>query len=392
MRKALVLMLITSVLITGAGCCAQDPPQTAAPTKETSGDVIIISPTAPYTADPQAPTVHAISLPTIQRDTVAKDGTLIFQCAYQDPVLYLDDLQAQNAISQHLQRCTQTFLQEADLIMAAAQQDYDCQAGWTPYFAKLSYDAVRIDPQVLSLQCTIQSYDGSAHPSQYTMSATYDLTTLTPLNFGQIMVEDWSREDMVRKLLEVLEPSAPFLYEDYTQKISDMFIGDISWFPDWCLTNEGLCFLFPPYSIAPADSGIIRAQIPYAQLDGLLEETFHPQHTASNGSIYIDSYDPAQTDRFRHISRLTISEQGTPFLLYPDATISDVTLESGHITETGFQPERTLFAADPMSHGDALLIQADMEQIILRLTYRSEGQQVSTLLQYDPETDQVTFQ
>ena len=392
MRKALVLILITSILITGAGCCAQDTTQTAAPTKETSGDVIIISPTAPYTADSLAPAIHAIALPTVQLDPAAEDGTVIFQCTYQDPTLYLDDPQAQNTISQHLRQRTDAFLQEAQLIMAAAQKDYEGQTGWAPYLAQLSYDAVRIDPQVLSLRCTIQSYDGSAHPTQYTMSATYDLTTLVPLNFGEIMVEDWSREEMVRKLLEVLEPSAPALYEDYAQKISDMFLGGISWFPDWCLTNEGLCFLFPPYSLAPADCGIIHAQIPYAQLDGLLKENYHPQRTASNGSVYIEAYDPDRADRFRHISRLTISDQGAAFLLYPDATVSDLTLEAGKLSEAGFQAERTLFAAEPMSHGDALLILADTEQTVLRLTYRSKGQQVSTLLHYDPETDQFTFQ
>lgn len=392
MKKPIALFLVLCLLAAGAGCSAPQDQGTAVPTPAVTNDVIIVSPTAPFEVEPTTPSACSLYLPPVHQSVNAEDGVLIYSCTHQDMTLHMEDTQLQEAIQADLTAWNQAFLDDAVKTREQAEQDYAAQDGWIPYSTARQLEQLRIDSRVLSLWCSQKSYNGSPHPTLSATAITYDLTTGTRLTLSDVLAENWSRDDLILDLCAQLAPRADDLYPDYEHRITEMFSGENSWTPEWCLTVEGLCFLFTPYSISPPDSGIIAVQIPLEELDGLIRETYLPLPTAANGSIYSQLFRQEDADRFTDLTELPLSPQGPRFLLYPDATVSELRIETIDQTADGFQPQHLVFAADTLCHGSALLLQADLQETPLRLTYRSEAQQISVLIHYDPKTDQLTLQ
>lgn len=386
MKKTVALLLVLGVILGGAGCSAPEPQEPSRSAPPQTKDVAA-APTVPL-ADPVPDLpMYAVVMEPVTETVRAEDGTEVFKCSYPQIQVILDGCETEAAVTADLQSRLEELIQDADTIRHSAQTDYAGQEHWTAYYAQVDYQLTRLDQKVMSMFAQFEYYSGGTHPSQFTGSVTYDLSDGRELTLGDILVEDWSVEALTQKVCAALSDKAQTLYPDYETVIRDRFTGDMEGSKDWYLTGEGLCFHFSPYDIAAPFAGIVTALIPYKELEGLLRTDYLPQPVTANGSVYVELCDGApEIDR---LVQLQLDPQGERVLIYPDAAVTDLRIEVGQQTEGEFVSESLVFAAGTIGPGDAVCLQADLAGGTIRLTYRSDGQEVSAVVLYDSREQRV---
>lgn len=394
--KRLLAALIGLCLSFACVGCSKGPAANQTPTSGSTPNDLVTTPTTdPYHSDQLQQPMHAISMVNVSEDTHADDGTVIFTNSYQKIGLILNGNDAQSVIAEDLDRRTAAFLSDHADIISDAQEHYAMNpADWYPYFTDISYTPTRIDQSVMSLFCNYSVYYGGVHPSYITDSVTYDLSTGKTLNLGNILADSCTSSDLYTLVDTALAPDADALYFDYQDWLQDIFSVDLNKITNWYFSRAGLCFHFAPYEIAPYSSGTIIATIPYEQLEGILTEEFYPTELKdSNGSLYVEFFLPDDTERFTFLAEIELDADGTDILIHPDATVSDVRIESGEWSSDGsrFIPVSTVFAADAVGLGNGILLTADLssEASALRLVYNSGGQEVSAFIIYDEAGDAI---
>lgn len=384
MKKMVALLLALGVILGGAGCgrTQQEPSDATLPqTKEAA------APTVPLEDPVPDLPMYAVVMEPVTETLWAEDGTEVFKCSYPKLQVILDGCEVGTAVTEALQGRLDGLLQDAEAIRTSAQEDYAGQEHWTAYYAQLDYELGRLDQKVMSMFARFEYHSGGTHPSQFTGSVTYDLSDGQELALGDILVEGWSAEEMAQKVCDALAPKAQMLYPDYELVIRDRFAGEMDGSKDWYLTGEGLCFHFSPYDIAAPFAGIVTAQIPYRELEGVLREEFLPQPVTADGSVYVELCD---TDPGT-VPQIQLDPQGERLLIYPDGAVTDLRVQVGQLTQQGFQPEALVFAAGTIGAGDAICLQTDLEGGTICLTYRSDGQEVSAVVLYDSQAGHVTL-
>lgn len=397
MKRTLAVLLCLCLALTCVGCgTAPAPDHTATSGSGTTPEDLVTTPTTdPYHSEQLQQPMHGISMVTVSEDTLADDGEVIFTRSYQKIGLILNGKDAQTIIADDLKRQTTEFLSDsADMVKDAQSQYAAGSEYWSPYFMDISYTPTRIDQSVLSLFCNYVVQSGGVHPSQYTESVTYDLSTGKSLKLADILTETCTSSDLSALVEVVLEPVADELYFDYQDSLKEIFSVNLNSLANWYFSQTGLCFHFAPYEIAPYSSGTIIATIPYEQLEGILQEEFFPTELENaNGSLYAEFYLPDDTERFTFLAEVELDAGGTEILIHPDAAVTDVRIEQGDWTYDGskFIPVSTIFAADSLGLGNGIVLTADLssDAAPLRLVYSSGGQEVSALIVYDEAGDSI---
>ena len=393
MKKLFAVLLCVCLTLTGAGCGAA-PKDTSPSITDASNQVIISSPTQPYHSPQIEYPMHAIVMPTVSVDTVADDGTVIFTQSYQRIQLILNGTDKADVIAADLESRTNNALLGSAEIEDYARSDYENPEMWDPYFVNVSYTPTRIDQAILSLFCNHSSYSGGNHPSLVTESVTYDLATGNALKLSDILAESISGADLCAMISTALTPMAEELYYDYEACLEDIFSVSLSNIRNWYFSHSGLNFHFSPYEIAPYSSGTIIATIPYEQLKDILREDYFPTvQPEATGSLYAETFLPDDTERFTFLAEVELDADGTMVLIHPDATVTDVRIESGEWTSDGsrYIPDSTVFTADAVGLGNGILLTADLssDSPALRLVYSSGGQEVSAFIVYDEAGDAI---
>ena len=273
-------------------------------------------------------------------------------------------------------------------------EDYPNSEYWAPYFINKNYTPTRIDQSVLSLFGNLVTYSGGPHPFLVSESVTYDMTTGDPLTLDDILAAEFPRENLASLIINALSDQVDELHYDYDTSITERFSADCGGITDWYFSRTGLCFHFSPYDIAPYSSGTIIAELPYDTLtDILLEKYFPIKVEDATGSMYAETFLDDDTERFTFTAEVELTEEGSQVLLYSDATVTDVRIETGmwYSDSARYISSATVFAADTIGIGNAIKLSADLsdENSILRLVYRSGDQEVSALIVYDEAGDSI---
>ncbi len=387
-RKIISVLLCAALLVAIAGCTQAPAPTTTATTQPSTQETTqetTAETTLPGYTDPSV-TYHApmsaVSLPVTQETDKAADGATRFVYIHQDMTLSLQEgAVADEIILDFLNRMDASNGAAQDL-QAAAAAAYTGQNDWEPHSFSVLYQPMRFDEMVLSFFGTESIFDGNNRGNSANLSVTYDLLTGKSLGIRDILVADYSAEDLVALIVQGLSEyeEQELLFPDYAELISDMFFTNRP-VENWYFTQEGLCFYFSPYEIAPYSSGTILSIIPYDALGGLLKDSYFPAESVSfSGTPVLKDF--AADESFDHFAELILQNDGSKKLLYAEGTLLNVRIETGSWSEyTGisFYPEATVFAASSISKGDAVLIQCD-DLSNLRLTYESQDQIVSVPL------------
>lgn len=326
----------------------------------------------------------AVSMPVIQEDTAAEDGTVIFSYIYQDVSLIAPDAAAAEKVVLNLLHQIDGGQSHAREIADWAAEYYDSGSAWYPYFYQLLYNPMRVDEKVLSLFGTEIAYSGGVHPNQICVSATFDMVSGELLQMDDILINDSAATALSQLIIESLTANKNEyqIYDGYASVINERYGGAAdNWKDqtDWYLSSNGLCVYFSPYDIAPYVSGQIIVEIPYNQLSSIVKDDFlPPELPEASGQISIALAQDVDLEQYNQFAEAILDPDGERFLLYSDNLVTNVKLEQGSWSEDGtfFNTDSTVFMAHTLCRGDAIMVQSQIPDTLpqLRLTYESGGE------------------
>lgn len=383
MKRIFAALLFVMLLISLAACKKAAPEATPGfttapiPVETVSGT---IDSELDY-SDFQQP-LAAVSMPIVSEQTYADDGTLLFTYNYQNVFPILQDSAVANSVSIDLLNRIDASQSEAASIRASALEQYSGGA-WAPYSCSTYYNTMRIDQGVLSLFGGTTSYQGGAHASTVGHSVTYSLVSGKALSLSDILSTDATPEQLSQAIIDVLSENAASLYPDYDAIISERFgtnssLTDSAYLQDWYFSNSGLCFFFSPYDIAPYFVGTVTAEIPYAELTGLLMDDYFPAETIPyEGSITAQLFHPDKLENFTQLAEAVLDRNGQSLILSTDTYIRDIRIDAGQVFGSEFIPTATVFAAECITLRDAIMLQESIpvDTPTIRVCY-NDGQQI----------------
>lgn len=389
--KKFTVVLACIALLTIAGCGKNQPiddtivttTQITEPTEVTTQPQTEAPEINNYVPD-QVP-MAAISMPVSERKDYTEDDVLLFSYKSQTISLIIPDTEIERKVILDIQNRLDGFNTEAEDISLRARSDYNGSENWNNYFYNVLYTPGRIDLSVLSLHGVNTTWVGGAHPNRSCTSANYDLTTGDVLTLGSILTHEDSLATLCQLLIdEATEIKAEkYLYTDYEDTIRNRFAQNESYNESWYFSNEGLCFYFSPYEIAPYFAGIITLTIPYENLTGIIEDRYFPaERDTSTGTLRAVKQDDADLDAFTQIAEVLLDSEGQMVFLFTDTSVQDLTIEVGTIQGgKDFVQEASIFAAPILTPGDAVMLQSTFEDSYsIRITYRSGDKVIQQLL------------
>lgn len=252
MKAIAVLALCLSLSVAWTGCAPSEPAATIAA---------------------QTP---SLSVSEVIKDTQAPDGAVVFTKTYPRIDFTFSREGVAQAVEADLQERIDVFLDHAAEIETFAREDYTGQTDWTAYFAKIRYSTKRLDSMILSLYCEYSSFSGSSHPTLATQSVTYDLTDGQTVQLDDLLVEGYSASRLSILVNASLSGSADQLYDDYEAIVGNLFSAPADEIGNWYFSDEGLCFHFAPYEVAPYAAGTVIATISYEELEGIVRQQYFP--------------------------------------------------------------------------------------------------------------------
>ena len=379
MKKILSILLCIAVLLCLPACKDTDEtvPTTTQAIPATTAESMLPEETLPQVDLPDIPVAAVTLTPTTEAE-ILPDGTVLFE--YNYPTIHLslpDGEMAETVMLGFLNRIDATGAQ-AQQVKEAAEEFYTGKAGWNTYFYNLTYSPMRIDAGILSLYGIESSYSGGMHPNHNACAVNYDLTTGKALKLRHILTADASADKLTCLICSVLAQEANILFSDYALCVEDRFAGDFGADEQWYLSDDGLCFFFSPYEIAPYNAGTIIAELPYEALTGILLDDFFPHETViTKGTIRVQALeDLAGLNNYSNYSEITLDTEGTSVLINTNSLVYHVKVELGEWNADGtvFTPYSTVFAANAMNRDDAIILKASLSEGLpnIRIQFTSE--------------------
>ena len=345
-------------------------PTEAKPTEPASTETTIAD------MEPIADTeLYAVSVPLVTETYHADDGTVLYSYAAQHMQLIIPDENTADRVVLDFLNRVDTFAQNAQNVLSAAQTDYDPNEIWYPYYYQIIYNPTRIDKGVLSLVGSQSSYSGT-HGVLSSVAVNYDLTTGDHLTLGSIMHMDAQKEDFIPLIIDKLNLVADeyYLYDDFESGVNLRLSGDENLYEDFYFTQTGLCFFFSPYEIAPYASGVINVEIPYSELTGLIYDGYFPSEREQvTGSMHSGDFMQTDMEQFDNMADVTLVTGEAIMVVYPEGTVEDIRIR---MAGDGINlPEYTVFAAMKMSGRNAVILSLRQEDIAqTTVSYTSNGQ------------------
>lgn len=388
MKKFIITLLCVCFVLSASGCKNESaipdttPPVTQ-PVQTQPSEATEATEETEATISVDFPLL-AFSAPVRTQQHYANDGTLLFTYAYQDFSLILEDPQVADAIVIDLLNYVDYENSAAKSVLSDAEAAYDAQQDWNAFTYSSFFKPERFDQAILSLYGVHALYSGNPRTTTASVSVSYDLLNGRQLTLNDILTADYSADALSQLITDVLTPMSQqgLLFSDYAYVVSELFTTNLP-IDNWYLSNNGLCFYFAPYEIAPYSSGIITAEIPYSALIGLLKDAYFPAEATQHvGSPFVKSFSDSNLERFEAFAELVIGANETQYLLYTDGSICNIRIELGSYSDDGtYLMDSTIFAAPILCSGNAIVIHA-AEDILqnLNLVYEVRGEAVTVSL------------
>jgi len=402
MKKILCLLMCICITLSLAACHWNKNPET---TDTQPTDTTVSEPTdsTTQTTGPiqQIPSLDmvGISLPLIHEKTLADDGTELFRYSFQDVALTIANADIAKTITLNLLQHMDQNHDTAAALQSQAAKDYKPGTQWMPYYYEVIYTPQRIDKTVLSLSGIHTSYDSSTQDSTSVSSATYNLVSGELLAISDILSDtDGASSSLCAKLIVQLDKIAEekSLFPNYKMSIESSFSMDLNRYYTWYFTDEGICFYFSPYEIAPNSAGTVQVTVPYSELSGILKDSFFPEEqTAISGKLSAAWADETDLTKFTQSAQLISDPDARQFVLWVDTLIYDVRLEQGHwdSATNQFVPDATVFTANCIAQADALMLRCALSDSTptLLLRYVSDDTETSCYITKDAQTGAVVL-
>ena len=152
--------------------------------------------------------------------------------------------------------------------------------GFYSYSNYQQLGVARHDEAVVSLISLSSLYSGGSHPNSVQTAYNLDISGQRLLHLEDVIVEESAPElaKLVRARVDekfTMIDGGNGLFEDYGDIIDNsMVYGNMT--PYWYMNNEGLVIFYNQYELGPYAAGIIKAELSYADLEGILLEEYFP--------------------------------------------------------------------------------------------------------------------
>lgn len=234
------------------------------------------------------------------------------------------------------------------------------EANGSEYFYSYSnyqqLGVARHDETVVSLIELSSLYSGGSHPNSVQTAYNLDIENRRLLQLEDIIEESAAPElaalvhQAVNEKFAVLNGGSG-LFDDYADTIDNsMAYGSMT--PYWYLNDTGLVVFYNQYELGPYAAGIIKAEISYSSLEGILAEEYYPAEPAEEaGDLVLD----AATMGKRTIP-ITIEAEGETLRIGVEGRVYQVQLSEILWLESTPIAQELLFSALSLGEDDVLEI------------------------------------
>ena len=249
------------------------------------------------------------------------------------------------------------------------------------------YSVERADGNVLSIVFHISSYTGGAHGNYKDYACSFDTLTGNKLALPDVSADYDSLADFLieymnnavnnsEKYKEQLKDIAP---EEQSKAIQAL-LRDGSWYFD----NNGLVIFSDNQELGSYADGNISFTIPYAELEGKIDDKFIPSARTGNGEFHLKAMKDVQDGSVKLIDKLNILPKGgagEELCLSASGNVYDVELVSVSYTDKFYELD-TLWYANEMGDSALQLLTSIPDGIPnLMLKYRiADGTEVHKLI------------
>ncbi len=383
MKKLTAAILMLALALSFAGC-KKEPVNVTIYTSSTEATTGSIPEETQQTTQALLPEAEyngnmiSVALPYSAEKNEDENGTQISRYESQYMALVHPDSAVADKIILNFQSRQDAFRSDANNILSQAEQAFTGNQNWSPYFYAVAYEPTRVDQTVLSLFGSKVSWSGTPHPDRTCVFANYDMVTGDVLTLGSILTHEDQTDNLKDLLIGALSEIAEekSLFSGYESTVSARFQATISYDELWYFDQNGLCFAFSPYEIAPYSQGIISVTIPYDQLTGIIADSyFPPERDVSSGAVSVSWPTGEEIGNLSglQIAEVVLDRDGEMILLKTDRLVYDLRLELGQWDAEGNPTATcyTVFGSDVFSSQMAVMVQAKLtsEDSYLRLSY-----------------------
>lgn len=243
----------------------------------------------------------------------------------------------------------------------------------------------RHDSKLVSLVVLSSIYSGGAHPNTVQTACNLDMELRKILRLEDVIYPDGAQSlaEMVRTQVEdkFLSLGEGALFDDFADTIAGSFALD-SMTPYWYLNENGLVIFFNQYELGPYAAGIIKTEIPYECLEGILREEYFPgDYSQIPGDLLLRG----DWDGYRQIP-ITVESDGERILVGVEGEVFQVQLSEISWLEGTAIGQKMLFSANRLTQNDVLELIGgyDDESRSFAIEF-SDGQGNTTIYYIHPE-------
>ena len=370
MLQKLSFLLIAAILLTGCGASAPMEADTKAETEamiqyaESSG-VFGRTDASPAEAAPEtvedsvAECAAEYFTFTAQNSTVTDDDGLTIMLENQTiPTFTSGDPERSAWVDEILAKIDRDYRTDSTNLDTYAQE-YLSMYGSDTFYSFSNYQQMGIarhDETVVSLIVLSSLYSGGTHPNSVQVAYNLDIENRRILRLEDILTETGAGE-LGRLVQEgVDEKFAPIdggngLFDDYAATIeTSMTYGNMTAY--WYLNDVGLVIFYNQYELGPYAAGIIKVELPYEGLDGILKPEYLPiQPSSAVGKLALRS----SAEGLYEIP-ITIEREGETLLIGVEGTVYQVQLSEVLWLEDTPIAQQILFSAKSLGENDVLEI------------------------------------
>lgn len=344
----------SSVELTEAAECSIDDAQ------QSPVETVPVSGALPERAESQVVSQAEYFYFTKYSNTVTnEDGQTLLYENRCTPSFTSGDAQRSEWVGSILSDIERDYMTDSTNLYAYAR-DYVDEYGTDLFYSHSNYQQLgvaRHDEAVVSVIVVSSLYSGGSHPNSVQVAYNLDIANQRILTLEDVIVDEASALALAKLVRESVDSKFAAidggngLFEDYGETINNsMLYGNMT--PYWYLNDTGLVVFYNQYELGPYAAGIIKVELPYESLDGILQEEYFPAPgTGAPGNLVLRG----EWEGYHRIP-ITLDEEEGVLLVGVEGTIYQVQLSEIQWLEDTPIAKDMRFSALSLGQNDVLEI------------------------------------
>lgn len=288
-----------------------------------------------------------------------EEGQDLLWDTFTDPVFYSPDTQLHDWVNGVLDGiCKSETKLSQDLLDYAEEEQERIGEEFYSFSHYFTLGVGRHDTKVASVMALSSMYSGGPHPSSIQTSVNLDMHQLQVLTLENVL-EEGAEAKLLTMVLDCVQDTFAAvgeegLYSDYAVTVENALTwGNMT--SHWYFNEVGLVVFFNQYELAPFAAGIIKAELPYGTLGGILRQEYLPEvYTGTASGVDISKTRPSAGE----ICPVSYGD-GQTLYLRVEGKASHVQLSNVYFAEGVPVGETMLFSANFLDDSVTIALQGD---------------------------------